>query len=282
MPWQHWGKGLLVLQWLRHELAWRRQLASRKRFLRRTFRNGEELLRSFVTKTACDTAVCRDGIEIRHPPGRTGLALMLIEVWFEHVYTGAFFTPRPGDTIIDAGANIGVFSLLLSRTEPSCRVFAFEPFAENFQLLQSNLLAAKADNVLPFRIALAGETGNREMLDGGKRSQDHRLAEADSSAAGASVIPTASFAEVLGQVGPGPIALFKCDIEGSEHDLFLKANDEELRRVQRYAIEYHDNIRPGTLALLQRRLGREYEVMVKADDPKDAGGYGMLYATRKA
>jgi FkbM family methyltransferase len=269
-----------VLHWLRHELAWRRQLASRKRYLRRTFRNGEELVHSFVTRTPCGRAVCRDGAEVRHPPGRTGLALMLIEVWFEHVYTGPFFTPRPGDIIVDAGANIGAFSLLMARTEPACQVLAFEPFAENFTLLESNLRSAGAANVQAFQVALSGESGSCAMLDGGTRSQDHRLVEGGSGNASAT-IPTASFADVLARVGPGPIALFKCDIEGSEHDLFETASDADLRRAERYAIEFHNNIRPGTLDLLQRRLCDSHDLVVKAEGAKEEAGYGMLYATRK-
>jgi hypothetical protein len=83
---------------------------------------------------------------------------------------------------------------------------------------------------------------------------------------------------VLDLCGSQPIALFKCDIEGSEFDLFEAATDERLARVSRYAIEYHDHIRPGTLSMLSQRLGATH---VLSAQPAPDGGYGMLYAVAK-
>ena len=52
---------------------------------------------------------------------------------------------------------------------------------------------------------------------------------------------------------------------------------KDLRRVRRYAIEYHDNIRPGTSELLRQRLGETHELVVRPSP----GGYGMMYGTAK-
>jgi len=223
-------------------------------------------------------AQCQDGTVIRHPTGRTGLAGMILEVWYEQVYTGQFYTPVPGDVIIDAGANIGLFSLLIARTHPGCRVMAFEPFEENYRILSENLAAAHASMVKAFPCAISGTSGEFAMIDGGVRSQDHRLKPL---AAGASTGPTIraySLTEVLGLADVPSIALFKCDIEGSEYDLFASATAEELKRFTRYAIEYHDNLRPGTLALLKERLSPTHTLDVRSA-PQD--GYGMLYAVAK-
>jgi FkbM family methyltransferase len=268
----------LLLNWFRRELGWRWNLALRKRYLRKYFQNGEQLIQSYISRTACDEAIGRDGVVVRHPKGRSGLAQMIMEVWFEEVYTGRFYSPSPGDIIIDAGANIGLCSILMARMQPACRVFAFEPFEENFRLLQANLASASATNVSAFQSALSGESGICEMLDGGARSQDHRLAAA--AANSATAIRTLSFAEVLKQTGSQSIALFKCDIEGSEYDLFHAARPEDIRRVQKYAIEFHNNVRSGTLELLEERLGASHELDITAGtDPKS--GYGMLYARAK-
>lgn len=72
----------------------------------------------------------------------------------------------------------------------------------------------------------------------------------------------------------GEIALFKCDIEGSEHDLFARAEARDLESIARFAIEYHDNLRPGTLDLIRRRLAPTHEVVTC---PAGDRGYGMLY-----
>jgi len=152
------GGYTVLLERVREGLSWRWQLAQRERYLRRQFQNGEELVRSYLAREPCQTAVCRDGTIIRHPD-RTGLAQTILEVWFEQVYTGKFYRPRPGDTIVDAGANVGLFSLLIARTCLGCRVLAFEPFTENFQLLEANLAAAQTSGVEAIPAGLAGEIG---------------------------------------------------------------------------------------------------------------------------
>ena len=115
------------------------------------------------------------------------------------------------------------------------------------------------------------------MTDGGERSLDHRLSACSATTPGVDSVPVHSFSAVIELAG-GEIALFKLDIEGAEHDVFATAQDADLRRVARFAIEYHDNLRPGTLDLLRGRLLGSHDVSVQSG----AEGYGMLYATRKA
>jgi FkbM family methyltransferase len=266
-----------MLKWLSEGLSWRWQIAQRKLYLHSQFQNSEELIRSYLARKPCQAAVCRDGTVIRHP-NRTGLAQTILEIWFEQVYTGAFYCPRPGDTIVDAGANVGLFSLWIARTCPGCRVLAFEAFAENFRLLEANLAAGKTCGVEAFPTGLAGKIGFAMMHDGGMRSLDHRLEVLAEARTDKSDIRTISFSEVIRMAG-GAVALFKCDIEGSEYDLFESAEPQDLRAVSRYAIEYHDILRPGTLDLLRRRLASTHDILTRpARDP----GYGMLYATVKS
>ena len=268
-----------MLRWLKEGLAWRWRVAMRLRYLRRMFLNGEELARSYLNRTACDRAICRDGTVIRHPTGRTGLAGMILEIWYDEVYTGRFYAPAPGDVVIDAGANIGLFSLLIARRQPACAVFAFEPFEENFRVLTENLGAAGASGVRAFPFALAGKSGAAAMGDGGTRSQDHQLVAAPVIDGANPDVRCYTLAEVLDLTGADTVQLFKCDIEGSEQDLFSRATADVLRRCQRYAIEYHDKLRPGTLQLLMDRLGPTHVLDVR---PAGEGGYGMLYAVAKA
>jgi FkbM family methyltransferase len=272
---EHWLGGIpLILEQIRTGIRWRLRLAAQKRFLRATFQNGEELIASYLAKKACDTAVCRDGTVIQHPPGRLGLAGMILEVWHDQVYTGTFYKPQPGDFIIDAGANIGLFSILVARAQPTCIVHAFEPFEANHQILQDNLRSARLPQVHTHLIAITGESSVGTMVDGGTRSQDHRVVAGESGEG--KKIQTYSFADLRNLAAGKPIALFKCDIEGSEYELFQKTDPKEFESVERFAIEYHDNMKPGTLAFLQERLKPTHELIVHPDD-----GYGMLYATRR-
>jgi FkbM family methyltransferase len=201
---------------------------------------------------------------------------MLLEVWFDEVYTRGFYVPAAGDVVIDAGANIGLFSLWIARHCRQCRVLALEPLEENYALLVEKLAAADANNVKPLLAAISGESGAGAIVEVGQRSQDHRLTPANAEAT--NTVRTLSFADTLAMAEEATIALFKCDIEGSEFDVFNRAEPGHLRHVLRFAIEYHDNVRPGTLPLLERRLGPTHNIAVHKEGDY---GYGMLYATLK-
>ena len=73
--------------------------------------------------------------------------------------------------------------------------------------------------------------------------------------------------------------MLKMDVEGAEHDAFASATPSVLESFQRIAMEYHDNLRPGTLQLIQQRLKNTHDVVV---EPTFDRGYGVLYAKLKS
>lgn len=257
---------------LREGLNWRWRMLRRCGFLVRTFRNGLQLASRYRRKLPNGRAVCWDGTVFRHPANRGGLVETIIEIWFDQVYTGSFCHLRAGDVVIDAGANVGLFSVWLAQRHRSCRVVAFEPFEENYRLLCENIHSAKTVAVEAHRAGLGGTSGHEHITATGVRSLDHRL-EVDGPG---DTVPVYSFADTLKLTGAERIALFKIDIEGSEYPLFESATTADIARVDCFAVEYHEHIHPGTLELLRTRLAPTHEVFVR---PDPLPGYGMLYAT---
>jgi FkbM family methyltransferase len=67
---------------------------------------------------------------------------------------------RPGDTVYDIGANIGLYSRLFIQKLQAARVYAFEPMSENRPQLMRNLqLGGCADQVVVLPFAVADEDG---------------------------------------------------------------------------------------------------------------------------
>jgi len=63
----------------------------------------------------------------------------------------------PGDTVVDAGANLGGFTLPLAlQVGAQGRVHAFEPFRRVFQLLTANVALNGLGNVVTHNVALGG------------------------------------------------------------------------------------------------------------------------------
>jgi FkbM family methyltransferase len=72
---------------------------------------------------------------------------------------------RPGMTVLDVGANIGLFSLdVLRRTGGDVELYAFEPAAETFSYLKRNVAELFGDApVRLFRVALADRPGEATL-----------------------------------------------------------------------------------------------------------------------
>ncbi|MCC6682614.1 MAG: FkbM family methyltransferase [Phycisphaeraceae bacterium] len=249
-----------------------------QRFLRRGFRNGRQLLDSFLNRQPCERAVLPSGATLRHPAGQIGLPETLVEVWHRQVYTGRFYQPAPGDLVIDAGANVGLFSIHVAQRQPQARVIAFEPARENFEALHDNLQALHIDSVQPVRACLSDKDGHALMHQPGGRSLDYRARRCEADHSGDKV-PTLSWQSVMRLAQNQPIAMFKLDIEGSERSFLANAGQDDVQRIQRFVIEYHDVIEPGCLDQIRATLGATHDLSI---EPCGDGGYGMVYATRKA
>jgi hypothetical protein len=80
------------------------------------------------------------------------------EIVTEHTYERHGISIQPGNTVFDVGANIGVFSLHLSRTYEELRIHAFEPIPDIFEALKKNL-QEHAPSVRAHEVGLSDRQG---------------------------------------------------------------------------------------------------------------------------
>ncbi|HEY6454237.1 MAG TPA: FkbM family methyltransferase [Steroidobacteraceae bacterium] len=124
---------------------------------------------------------------------------------------------QPGDCVLDIGANIGLYSLALSRAVGSTgRVIAFEPDPDNAVLLRKNLDANGCGNVTVIEDALGDESKDVNLYE----SDDNRGALSTSDVLGvgeehAIRVRMRRGDAVLAQLGVQP-RLAKIDVEGAE------------------------------------------------------------------
>ncbi|MEO8861990.1 MAG: FkbM family methyltransferase [Ginsengibacter sp.] len=72
---------------------------------------------------------------------------------------------KPGDVIIDVGANSGLFSIFYSKLiGETGTVHAFEPDKDTYSLLQQNLKLNQCDNVVAHNFALSNKASRVEMV----------------------------------------------------------------------------------------------------------------------
>lgn len=84
---------------------------------------------------------------------------------------------QPGDVFVDAGANIGYFSVLAASVVGSeGQVFAFEPDPDNYRLLQANAgLNDMADCITAVRAALSEAPGEGRLYLSRHNLGDHQV-----------------------------------------------------------------------------------------------------------
>lgn len=146
-----------------------------------------------------------------------------------------------GDTIIDIGSHVGIFSMYLARRYPFITIISFEPTPWNFANLKRNLQQNGIGNVHALNLAVSadgrdvgmsvefsntgGASGFVQSVVAGK----HQLFTARST----------TLEAVFADHGLTCCKLLKIDCEGAEHEI-LKTTSI-LPRVEYLSAEFHEN-----------------------------------------
>ena len=146
------------------------------------------------------------------------------------------------NSIVDAGANIGLTTLYFKAHFPEALVIALEPNANTFKRLTTNLDLNKTSNTTTLEKGLWKSdcilNGNYSFRD----HQDWSYCLQETSANKRGNVECISVDSLLNQCGLDEIDLFKIDIEGSEDALFEneEAVENWLPKVKIVAAEVHE------------------------------------------
>jgi FkbM family methyltransferase len=159
---------------------------------------------------------------------------VLIAKTKQYELEGLTFSPA---TIVDAGAHIGIASILFARRYPLSKIIAIEPEPSNFALLLKNTSPYK--NILPICAALWKEDGEVSLGNSDVHPKGaFQIVENAGTRVRAVTIDT-----VMRETGIQSIDILKVDIEGSEREVFASCN--WIDNVHVIAIELHDRVRAG-------------------------------------
>lgn len=199
---------------------------------------------------------------------------------------------QPGMRVVEAGANLGVYTLLLSRlVGPTGKVFAFEPDPRLFAALQRNLEGNEIRNVVPIPKALGSAPATLALKTYGFNSGDNRLG-ANPSASDVTQVEVVALDDIL---AGEPVDFVKMDVQGWELEVFrgmkrLWGANPQLRlyfEFWPYGLRQAGAAPVDLLHLLQEskwRIETEDRVPFAADDLSrwDDGSrkFTNLYATR--
>jgi FkbM family methyltransferase len=215
---------------------------------------------------------------------RDGLQFRLTEFYdletLWQIYCRQVYGVRPDDrVIVDAGANIGLFTCFAAARARRAIIHAIEPFPDTHgrlaEAIRTNGLDAR---VVVHPVALSSDSGVRTMIASGTPSQMVHLDLAGGAGDGVAV-RTSTLPEFLDALQADSIDLLKMDIEGSEYDVLLSTPRPAFARIRRVNLEYH---KPPSAVLdpqmlVRHLLGAGFRLM---DRPSVAAEYGLLHFTR--
>lgn len=144
------------------------------------------------------------------------------------------------ETVVDAGANIGLASIVFSNQFPNAQIVAIEPDKENYELLEKNV---NRYNVRIIRGGVWNKNTHLEIEDHGGGEWAYTVREVEQSSDQS--IPAISLDEIMKTVGFKTIDLLKIDIEGSEKDVFMDGYESWLPCTKYIIIEMHDHMKKG-------------------------------------
>lgn len=167
---------------------------------------------------------------------------------------------HPGESVVDLGAHVGMFSIPLARDNPNVRFYAYEPHPRTFANLRLNIRLNKAWNVTAINAGLApvpcylgSET--IQWNTGGQRSTPAPIG-----------VPGLPIQAILAAHRP---TVLKVDVEGAE---FGAIQGDDLANVECVIMEVHGHLGdPAPILEACKKAGGHMVQVI--EDPRLAGVY---------
>ncbi len=217
-------------------------------------------------------------IKIKKPEkqGETSGLANIFEIFLIKNYNPKGMEIKNGDTIIDIGANIGMFTLYASLLSQRGKVYSYEPFPIHFERMLNNIKLNGLKNVVPFNLAVSESNKKRGLNISDVSSGMHSFFFKGS---GKKVyVGCTTLKEIFDINNLEKCDFLKLDCEGSEYEILYNAPKKYLDKIEKMALEWDnlDNEKMNINYLKKFLRKNEFKIKVKGEKNKA----GILYAKR--
>ena len=260
----------------------------------------------FADRARC---VLPNGLEIVHLNGYE-TDYLYREIFEEQCYLRHGVTLSDGATVVDIGANIGMFSLFVMSQVSGARIYAFEPAPAVYELLKANC-EAYGGSAQAFNAGVAASAGtasltfyekssvfsgfhsdeadDRRAIEAVVRSalSGHAPADEDIAALTADRLRRAthecrltSVSDLIREQRLERIDLLKIDAEKSELAIVQGIADEDWPKIRQLVVEVHDASGEAVQRMQALLAARGYRCALEQQPLLQRAGLYNLYATR--
>lgn len=141
--------------------------------------------------------------------------------------------------IVDLGAHIGSFSIpLAKKLKNKCKIFAFEPEAENYKLFKKNIRRNRALSIKAFNVAISDYNGKGSLSNMTGNTDSYYLNSNKTQKINCIV---KRLPDALKKYQIDKIDLLKMDIEGSEYAVFNDSKSKKFidTKIRQIYVEFH-------------------------------------------
>lgn len=146
------------------------------------------------------------------------------------------YLPRGSITVVDIGANVGLFTLYIKNIREDSDIHCFEPVPQSLALLQQNIKDRERIKVYPY--ALANYEGTADLNLHIHNSGENSLKKGAGHQGDTIAVQVMAAANAFRQIGLTYIDILKIDTEGCECEI-LESLQAYLPYVGIFMAEYH-------------------------------------------
>ncbi len=258
--------------------------------------------------------VLPNGLEVAHL-NRHETEYVFKEIFEDQCYLRHDIRLAEDATVIDIGANIGLFSLFVRSRCPQASVYSFEPSPIAFRALQANC-AAYGPRLNPFNVGVSERRGSAALTFYEKSSvfsSFHPSAEEDRQAIQAVVAnvvrgelkdraesvdayvaelmtdrleqqvfecPLLSVSDIIRENQLSRVDLLKVDAEKCELEILRGISDEHWPLIAQMVVEVHDRSRRAVAEVQEMLTQRGFQCAVEEENLLAGSGLFNVYATK--
>lgn len=190
------------------------------------FRSPFSVLYSYLREVSPESVVLKNGMRI-HLASQADI-VTLVSVFCKAEYG----TIPKNSTVLDIGANIGVFSVYCAISGAK-RVYAFEPCRESYETLKRNITANNLENIIiPARLAICDKTTKVRFPE--KSDPANRISDYGDS------VEATTLDQITQSISE--ITILKMDCEGAEHLILPSTSLSTLEKIKHIRMEYHEKL----------------------------------------
>jgi FkbM family methyltransferase len=245
--------------------------------LRQNYYNWDSILKRAINGKYTVVLNHRSGVNFYNADNNT--ISIIKEVFVNKVYTKDSVMIKEGDIVFDVGANVGVFSIYASLIK-NTNIVAFEPHPSNFEKLCHNVNQNEIRTINCLNYALGKENEERYMIEGNIPG-GHKIANEKSSSnienEGIKV-KSLTLESIMTELNISKIDFLKLDCEGAEGEIINSLSLEGLKKINKMAIEFHNNHSILNHKEILKKLNRSgFNTSLKWDGNSY---FGYIYAIR--